>query len=73
YAPGYSHGGLKESEVFEKFGRVTEGVLGEDEREAVKKTVDRLETLSSIGDLMTIVADKRWPDPGQAGRAAVAE
>jgi len=66
YAPGYSHGGLKESEVFEKFGRATVGVLGEDEREAVKKTVDRLETLSSIGDLMTVVADKRRPGAGQA-------
>ena len=58
YAPGFSHGGLKESEVIEKFDMVTDSALTAAQRKKIKETVGRLETLRSVADLMKLVAGK---------------
>jgi 2-methylcitrate dehydratase len=55
YAPGHSKGTLEEAAVFEKFDRLTKGVIDSKRQTQVKELVMKLETATSIAPLMELV------------------
>ena len=59
YAPGHSQGALDENAIFEKFARVTNGVLSAAEQDRLRDAVMKLETLESITPVMEMTAGKR--------------
>jgi 2-methylcitrate dehydratase len=55
YAPGHSKGTLEDAAVFEKFDRLTKGVLDAKRQTQVKDLVMKLDTAPSVAPLMELV------------------
>ena len=58
YAPGFSKGGLDRATVEAKFDAITDGVLSAPQKKKLKTTVARLEKLSTIDPVMSLLKGK---------------